>query len=82
MKEKKERNDLDNWEYFVVQESKLMAKDETKLFDVIMDAGAAARLRGVEFSYSKYIKENQMDRFNERLEFRILLLNKQKEKET
>ena len=59
----------------------LMAKDETKLFDAIMDVGAnPAKIQGVEFSYRKYIKEEQMERFNERLEFRLLLLRKHNEK--
>jgi hypothetical protein len=71
------RNDNENWEYFVVEQSKLIAKDEVKFFDAIMDAGAAAKIQGLEFPYHKYIKEEQMDRFNERLLFRILLLNKE-----
>jgi hypothetical protein len=72
-----ERNDNDKiWEDFVVEESKLLAEDETKLFDAIMDAGAAARLRGVKFPYRKYIKDSQMERFNERLQFRTFLLKR------
>jgi hypothetical protein len=46
-----------------------------------MDAGATTKIQGVKFPYHKYIKEEQMERFNERLAFRILLLNKEKEKE-
>jgi len=42
-----------------------------------MDAGAAARLKGIKFPYRKYIKEDQIERFNERLLFRILLLKKE-----
>ena len=65
------------WEDFVEESKKLIAKDETKLFDAIMDAGAAAKIQGVDFPYRKYIKEDQMERFNERLLFRIFLLKKE-----
>jgi hypothetical protein len=67
------------WEYFVEQSKKLIT-EETKIFDAIMDAGAAARVnvnvKG-KFPYRKYIKEEQMERFNERLLFRIFLLKKE-----
>lgn len=67
-------------EYFLVEQSKLMTNDETKFFDAIMD-GAAARVNVKDvkgkFPYHKYIKEEQMERFNERLAFRILLLKKE-----
>jgi hypothetical protein len=43
-----------------------------------MDARAAARVNvKLKFPYRKYIKEDQMERFNERLKFRILLLIKE-----
>ena len=43
-----------------------------------MDAGAAARANvNVKIPYRKYIKEDQMERFNERLAFRIILLQKE-----
>jgi hypothetical protein len=48
-----ERNDK-IWEYFVEESKKLIAEDETKIFDVIMDAGAAAKIQDVKFSYRKY----------------------------
>jgi archaellum biogenesis protein FlaJ (TadC family) len=64
------------WEDFVEESKKLIAEDETKIFDAIMDAGAAARIQGVEFTYRKYIKEEQMERFNERLAFRTFLLKR------
>jgi hypothetical protein len=74
-----ERNDKIR-EYFVEESKKLIAEDETKIFDAIMDAGAAAKIQGIKFSYRKYIKEDQMERFTERLLFRILLLKKQNER--
>jgi len=47
IKENKRNNvdvDVDKiWEYFVVEESKLIT-EETKIFDAIMDARAAAKL--------------------------------------
>lgn len=67
------------WDDFVEESKKLLAKDETRIFDTIMDAGAVAKIQGVKFSYRKYIKEDQMERFNERLKFRIFLLKKQNE---
>jgi hypothetical protein len=72
-----------NWEDFVEESKKAISMwdDETKFFDAIMDAGAAAKIQGVKFSYREYIKEEQMERFNHRLLFRILLLKKQNEKE-
>ncbi len=66
------------WDDFVEESRKLLIEDETKLFDAIMDAGAAARIQGVNFPYREYIKEEQMERFNERLEFRLLLLKGRK----
>ena len=76
----KEKNvDIDKlWDYFV-EESRKLKTEETKLFDAIMDAGAAAASLNVKekFPYRKYIKEDQMERFVERLKFRILLLNKE-----
>lgn len=41
-----------------------------------MDAGAAAKIQGVKFSYRDYIKEDQIERFNERLAFRTFLLKR------
>lgn len=68
------------WDDFVEESRKALAEDETKLFDAIMDAGAAAEIQVKgKFPYRKYIKEDQMERFNERLEFRILLLKKHNE---
>lgn len=64
------------WEDFVEESKKVIAKDETKLFDAIMDAGAAAKIQGVKFSYRNYIKEDQIERFNERLAFRTFLLKR------
>jgi polyhydroxyalkanoate synthesis regulator phasin len=76
----KERNDIDKiWDDFVEESGKLLAEpeEETKVFDSIMDAGAAARTQGKgKFPYSKYIKEEQMERFNERLAFRTFLLKR------
>ena len=69
------------WDDFVEESRKLLAKDETKIFDAIMDAGAVAKIQGVEFSYRKYIKEEQMERFNERLKFRTFLLKIRNENE-
>jgi len=67
--------------YDFVEESKkvkVIGEQETKFFDAIMEAGAAARIQGVKFSYRNYIKEDQMERFNERLLFRTFLLKRQK----
>jgi hypothetical protein len=71
------------WDDFVEESKKAISMwdDETKFFDAIADAGAAAKIQGVEFSYREYIKKDQMERFNQRLLFRILLLKKQNEKE-
>jgi hypothetical protein len=66
------------WDEFVEESKKLTTKDETKFFDAIMDGGAAAEINGVKFPYHKYIKDFQMQRFNERLLFRIFLLKRQK----
>ena len=66
------------WDEFVEESKKVTTKDETKFFDAIMDAGAAAEINGVKFSYHKYIKDFQMQRFNERLESKTFLLKKQK----
>jgi hypothetical protein len=72
-----------NWEDFVEESKKVksMWEEETRFFDAIMDAGAVAEINGVKFSYREYIKEEQMERFNHRLLFRILLLKKQNERE-
>jgi hypothetical protein len=69
------------WDDFVEESKKAISMwdDETKFFDAIADAGAAAKIQGVEFSYREYIKKDQMERFNQRLLFRILLLKKQNE---
>jgi hypothetical protein len=64
------------WEHFVVEQSELIS-EETKIFDAIMDAGSAARVNvKLKFPYRNYIKEEQMERFNERLAFRIFLLKR------
>ena len=73
-----ERNDK-IWEYFVEESKRLIAEDETKIFNAIMYVGAAAKIQGVKFSYRKYIKEDQMEHFNQRLLFGIFLLKRQDE---